>query len=267
MTARKRQWLPACALCAITLLVWANSFASGFIHDSHILVLEDTRVRQATAENIARIINHTYWWPFMESGLYRPVTTLSFLFNYAILGDTDRQAGYHWINLLLHAGNVLLVFALARRLVTDTAQSFLIAAVWAVDPVLTESVTNIAGRSDLMAGMTSLGGLLIYLKSAEASGSTMAGHRLAWLAGLTVVTAVGVFSKESAVAVLGIIWLYELTWWNPRRLRGLLLCCVAMFPAFLALLWMRWRVLAASAPTVFPFVSNPIVAADFWTGA
>jgi hypothetical protein len=31
------------------------------------------------------------------------------------------------------------------------------------------------------------------------------------------VTTMGVFSKESAVAILGVILLYELTWWEGRK--------------------------------------------------
>lgn len=262
MTPRSRSWLAASSLCAITLLAWSNSFQSGFVFDNNALLLGDRRIQKATPENLALIVNHTYWWPLGESGLYRPITTVTYLFNYAILGDADRPAGYHWINLLLHSGNVLLVFALARRLVRDFQPSFFIAAVWAVHPVLTESVTNIVGRADLLAGMATLGGLLIYLRSAEAVGR----RRLAWLMGLMAVTTVGVFSKESAVVVVGIVALYEATWWNPRRLRGFLMGCTAMCPALLAMWWARSRVLATSAPTRFPFQDNPIVGADFWTG-
>jgi protein O-mannosyl-transferase len=262
LTSRSRRWWAACALCVITLLVYANSFKSGFVLDNHFFVLEDSRIRQPTLANLALILHHTYWWPLSESGLYRPVTTLSILFNYAILGNADFPAGYHWVNLILHAGNVLLVFALARRLVRDLRPSFLIAALWAVHPVLTESVTNIVGRADLLAGMTSLGGLLIYLRSMETSGW----RRWAWLAGLAAVTALGVFSKENAVVVAGIVALHEFTWWNPARLRGFLLGCIAMSPAFLAMWWVRSSVFAGLPPTVFPFVDNPIAAVDFVTG-
>jgi protein O-mannosyl-transferase len=253
------EWFAPCALCAITLLVYGNSFAAGFAVDNRTLILEDSRVHRATAENLGLIFHHTYWWPGGEAGLYRPVTTLSYLLNYAILGNGDHPAGYHWINLLLHAGNVLLIFVLARRL-TGEAPAFLIAAVWAVHPVLTESVTNIVGRADLLAGMTTLGGLWMYLRSFETSGR----RRLAWLAGLAAVTAIGVFCKESAVAILGIVALYEVTWWNPRRLRGFVLGCLAMSPALLAMWWARSRVMAG--PVVFPFVDNPIVAAGFRAG-
>lgn len=267
MTSRLRLWIAASVLVIAALLVWRNSIQSGFVFDNKTLLLEDTRIQKATRENVRLILHHTYWWPNEESGLYRPITTLSYLFNYAILGNADRPAGYHWINLLLHIGNILLVFALARRLIAESGgddfwPAFLIASVWAVHPVLTESVTNIVGRADLLAGMTVLGGLLIYLKSTEATGW----RRARWLAGLTATTAVGVFCKESAVTVVGIVALYELTWWKRERMRGFLLGCLAMAPAVLAMWWVRLMILSAAGPTRFPFVDNPIVEADFWTG-
>src|SRR6516165_2566755 len=107
----------ALALCLLTLLAWSNSFSAGFALDNRGLILEDTRVRDASSENLALIFQHTYWWPYGESGLYRPFTTLSYLFNYAILGHRDQPEGYHSINLLLHLVNVLLAYALALRLV------------------------------------------------------------------------------------------------------------------------------------------------------
>ncbi len=248
-------------LCAIAPIAYANSFSSGFVLDNRDLILVDERVHAATFENFARIVNQSYWGAPAAAGLYRPFTTLSYLLNYAILGNTDHPAGYHWINLLLHMGNVLLLFALARRLVRQVWPAFLIAALWAVHPVLTESVTNIVGRADLLAGMATLGGLLIYLRSAEAQGWP----RVRWLAGLMGVTFVGVFSKESAVALVAVIALYELTWWNRNRLPGFLQACLAMLPALLAMWWMRSRVLGAEGPARFPFVDNPIAAAGFWT--
>ncbi len=220
MKPRPRQWLAAGVLTIIALLAWRNSVESGFVFDNKTQLLDDTRIQKATPQNLTLILDHTYWWPNEETGLYRPVTTLSYLFNYAILGNADRPAGYHWINLLLHIGNVLLVFFLARRLVglEDFWPAFLIASVWAVHPVLTESVTNIVGRADLLAGMTVLGGLLVYLRSTEATGW----RRAEWLAGLAAITAVGVFCKESAVTVAGIVALYEFVWWKRERMRALL---------------------------------------------
>ena len=267
--ARWKRPLVEFALVVLVLLAFSNSFQAGFALDNRGL-LRDPRLQQVTAHNIALIVDHSYWWPGGESGLYRPITTLSYLFNYAILGDGNQPAGYHWVNLALHAVNVLLVFALLLRWITDVKRAGLIAAAWAVHPALTESVTNIAGRADLLAGAATLGGLLIYLNSSEAAGW----KRLLWLCGLMAVTFTGVFSKESAVCVVGVIVAYEAVrpagqtpLEKPGGARGVLaLGCLATAIPIAVMLVQRARVLAASLPPEYPFTDNPIVGASFWTG-
>ena len=247
------------------MVAYSNSFSAGFVFDNKPLLLQDPRIREASAENLGLIFQHTYWWPYGESGLYRPFGTLSYLFNYAVLGNGEHPEGYHWINLLLHLGNVLLVYALARRLFQgrlrdDFWPPVFAAALWAVYPVLTESVTNIIGRVDLLAAMAVLSGLLLYLKSTEALGT----RRWMWLGALTAATFIGVFSKENAVVILGVIVLYELVWWKERRnVRGLLLGCAAVALPLLALWYARSVVVQGGWQP--PFVDNPLVAADFWT--
>ena len=249
------------ALAVVTLLAYSNSFHTGFVIDNHLLILSDPRIRDASADNIGDIFEHSYFWPTSEVGLYRPATTLSYLFNYGILGNGESPAGYHWVNYILHLSNVLLLYALALRLLRKIWPAVFIAAVWAVHPVLTESVTNVIGRSDLLAGIAVLGGLLLYLKSTEATGWRV----YAWLGALMAVTTVGVFSKESAVAILGVIVLYEITFWSGReRLRALYLGCTAVAIPIVAMLIQRARVLAASPPAQFSFVDNPLQGASFF---
>ena len=62
-------------------------------------------------------------------------------------------------------------------------------------------MTNIVGRADLIAALAVLGGLLICIRAIEAAG----GRRLAWLAALAAITTLGVFAKESAVVIVGVI--------------------------------------------------------------
>jgi protein O-mannosyl-transferase len=258
-----RHALTILALSAITLLAFSNSFQAGFILDNKGLLLSDPRIRDATPENVALIFRHSYWWPTGEAGLYRPFTTLTYLFNYAVLGSGDQPLGYHWINFLLHLGNVWLAYALALRLIRTFWQSAFMAALWAVHPVLTESVTNIVGRADLLAAAAVLSGLLLYVKSAEATGWS----RARWIAALTIVTIIGVFSKESSVAILPLIVLYELLWWRQRpRLRAVALGSLAVLLPIAAMLYQRSVVLAASPPAELPFTDNPIAGAGWWIG-
>ena len=194
----------ALALCAVALLAYSNSFGAGFTLDNGVL-LKEGQIHEATRQNIGLILQHSYWWPIVESSVYRPLTISSFLFNYAVLGNGEHPAGYHWINFILHAVNVVLALAIALRLVRKFWPSVLIAGLWAVHPILTESVTNIVGRADLLAGMSVLGGFLIYLKAMESKGW----QRLAWLGRLLATTTVGLFSKKrNAVTVIGVIALY-----------------------------------------------------------
>src|SRR3954468_1143416 len=88
-------------LCTLTLAAFSSSFFAGFALDNQVLLLGDPRIREATADNIGQILQHTYWWPNGEAGLYRPLTTLTYLFNYAILGNGANATGYHWINFAL----------------------------------------------------------------------------------------------------------------------------------------------------------------------
>jgi len=79
--------------------------------------------------------------------MYRPVTTLSYLFNYATVGNSNHPAGYHWVNFFLHAVNVLFVFALVCACQAGRARAFrtafFVALLWSVHPALTESVTTL----------------------------------------------------------------------------------------------------------------------------
>jgi hypothetical protein len=252
------------ALVLATLAAFSNSFSTGFALDNQTLILQDTRIQSLSIKNAGRIFRHTYWWPSGESGLYRPLTTLSYLLNYTILGNGDHPAGYHWINVFLHLGNVLLVFALVLHLIRGRAHAlrtaFFAALLWAVHPVLTESVTNIVGRADLLAGFGVLSGFLCYLKSVETTGR----RRGAWLMGLAATTTVGVFSKESAVVLPAVLVLYELSF--EKRWKVLSRALIATLVPIGAMLGLRAAVLSAALPTETPFLDNPIVGAGFWTG-
>ncbi len=260
---RNRHLLAACGLCFLTLLAYSNSFSAGFALDNKPLLLQDPRIREATGQNLDMIFRHTYWWPTGEAGLYRPLTTLSYLFNYAILGNRNEPGGYHWINLILHLGNVLLLYLVSRRFIRSFWPPVFIAALWAVHPAGTESVTNIVGRADLLAAGATLGGFLIYLRSHSSAGW----RRGAWLLALATVTAAGVFSKESAVAVLGVVVLYEIALRQERRRwQGVALGCAAILLPTAVMLYQRSVVLAGSPAAEFPFTDNPIAGAEFWIG-
>jgi hypothetical protein len=52
-------------------------------------------------------------------GVYRPVTTLTYLINYAILGSRNHPASYNWVNIALDWLSIVLVFQLVLRVLRD----------------------------------------------------------------------------------------------------------------------------------------------------
>lgn len=246
-------------LLVLILLAYSNSFHARFTIDNDPIILQDARIHEATWENVALIFNHSYWSP-PEKGLYRPLTTYTYLFNCAILGDANEPPGYHWFNLFLHFINVMLCYGLALSVLRKFWPAVFIAALWAVHPILTESVTNIVGRADLLAGFGILSGLWTYWKSRESSGT----RRILYLIGLVLATTIGIFSKESAIAIFGVIVLCEITWWKDRsQLRNLMYGCAAVALPVIAFLFQRAYVLARSTVPVFLYVDNPLLGAGF----
>ncbi len=267
-------WVVVIGLGVLVLLAFSNTLHNtGFALDNKFIILEDPRLRQSTQDNLKLIFTEDYWWPKAVSGLYRPLTTLSYMFNCAVLGNDGHAAGYHWINLLLHWLNAILVYFTALVLLKNLWPAAFTAALFATHPIVTESVSNIIGRADLFATAAIVGGLLCYAKS-----TTVGGWRKAsWLVALMVVTTIGVFCKESAVAVLGVMALYDFTYRMQRKRPGWLANLVANFWGFavegylalippFALLWyVRHSVFEKLRPPELPFVDNPLVGWDFWT--
>ena len=248
-------------LWAVALLAYSNSFRAGMTLDNATVILQDSRIQAATAANAGLIFSQEYWYGNATTNLYRPLTTLSYLFNYAILGNGTRPAGYHWVNFALHAVNILLVYLLGLAIWRRTDLSLGLAGLWGLHPVLTESVTNIVGRADELAAFGVLAALLCYVRGTAAGGR----RKVAWLAATAVAAAIGIFSKESGIVVLAIIPLYDFTVgrgtpWRPR-VQGY----AALLPAVAAFFYCRAAMLATSPTGTVPFVDNPLQGAGFWT--
>jgi protein O-mannosyl-transferase len=246
-------------------VAYANSFGLGFTQDSKAIVTQDSRLRAATNENLGLILRKNYWWPRAGDGLYRPVTTTSLLFNYAILGNGTQPAAYHAINFLLHAVNVCLVYELALLIFRRRWPALGAAALWAVHPICTEAVDNIVGRADLLAAMAVLGGLLLYRRAVGLERPLR--NRAA--AALFAVAVLGVFAKENAAVLLGMMLLWDLAF-DPAGLRVDFRSRAPLYGAVAAslpLLGLVRHLVLGALPVAQPiYVDNMIQAADFWTG-
>ena len=243
------------AFCA-----YSNSFHAPFLLDNDPIILQDQRLRAATGEHVQRIL-HGEYWPLGTSSLYRPLTTFSFLLNYSVLENGANPSGYHWLNFLLHAANMVLVYLLGLAIFEQLPAALLLAALWGLHPVLTESVTNIVGRADLLAALAVLAALHAHRKALPAGGA----RKAAWRAAIALAVTAGMFSKESTIVVLAAFTIYDLTLGRGASWKARSPSYLAALAPCLAFLYVRAQVLGAEAAAAFPFGDNPLMGAGFWT--
>ncbi len=251
------------------LLAYSNSFIAGLSFDSRQLVLDDPRVQAAGKSNLRLIFRTDYQYPRAVSGVYRPITTLSYWFNYAGLDGGTTAAGYHWFNFLLHWANATLVYYLLLMLTGNVWPAFLTAALFAMHPVATEAVTDIAGRAQELAAAGVLGGMLLYLRSHVQTGR----RKVLWLLALTAVATLAALACESALVLVGLMLVYDLVIRLPRwreekpapKFWDVAAGYGAWLPAGLIWWFVRARVYAGLPAAQISWLDNPLLKTDAWT--
>jgi tetratricopeptide (TPR) repeat protein len=214
-------------LVAAVAAAGASSFAGGYVHDDWRVVVQDPRVQSVEA-----------WWAAMPG--IRPLLKLSYAVNHASgLG----LAGFHAVNLAVHAGAALLVLALLLRLqrrfepVAPARGAALIGALlFALHPVQTEAVTYVSGRSAALAGALAMGSAVAWL-----AGRERGGWRLQVLSAALFAAALGV--KEYVAVLPGALLLLEAT--DPRRAFSWRAALIAVAPQALVLAVAAGLVLAS----------------------
>ncbi len=262
----------AVVLGLLVLLVYSGMPAEELTFDSSYIIGGDTRLTTFCAESLSEIIHQDYWWPSLQSNLYRPLTTLSFWWESSFFGFGKSPLGYQLDNALLHWLNAVLLFLVARRLLKGLWSSVAVSVIFAAHPIAVEAVANLVGRSDLLATTSTLAGVLCYLRALDERDRS---RRNAWLALSGLSGLLGVLAKESAIVLPAIIALHGLlrlpewfTGGDARKawLQDAVWAAAVMLPAAGIFLITRWIYSAQLGVTDHPFIDNPIMAAGFVEG-
>ena len=201
-----RDWLRALLLVAAILMAYQPVWHAGFIWDDNNYVTANPLL---TAPGGLRRI----WFSLDAPSQYFPLTYTIFYLERRLWGLNP--TGYHWVNLLLHAANALLVWRVLTRLRVPGA--WLAAAVFALHPVNVESVAWITERKNVLMGFFFLLTLWAWIKFIEGPGQRS--WRFYVLA--LVLYALALSAKTTActlpAALLLILWLRKMPL-NWRRL-------------------------------------------------
>src|SRR5438094_8821713 len=183
------------SLVVIVFLCYVNTLGNEFVFYDLLLVLANKRIRSI---NLGLLLNS-----------YRPIRDISYAIDYALWGE--RPFGYHLTNLVIHAANLLLVFALIRRFTESLVTATLAALIFAVHPIQTDAVTYISGRRDLLFTFFYLLAFHSYLTYYRKRWSLQA---LVYFVLFFLLWALSLLSKEMAASlpILIFVWHYCDAW-------------------------------------------------------
>ena len=187
-------WASAAVIAFSVASAYAGSLRATFQFDDWRVIVNEPAV-----------VNVPAWWASMPG--IRPLLKLSYALNNA---SGWGATGFHAVNLVLHAANSLMIFALLGRLTLREgieprraqAISLMGALLWALHPVQTEAVTYISGRSVSLAAFFSLTSILAWMEGRARS--------MAWPRALSATLfGCALLVKETAAVVPLIILLWE----------------------------------------------------------
>jgi len=193
-------------LTAVTIFAYRPAWNGGFLWDDDAYV---TNNELLTAPDGLRRI----WFSLDSPSQYFPLVYTTFRIEHALWGLNP--SSYHWVNLLLHVANALLVWRVLARLKVPGA--WLAGAIFALHPVQVESVAWITERKNVLMGFFFLLTLLAWIAFVDER--TKRPWRFYGLA--LILYALALSAKTTActlpAALLLILWLQKKSI-NMRRL-------------------------------------------------
>ena len=205
--ARLRPWM-AGVIVGLLALAYSNTFSVPFLLDDTWNLAKNQTIRHLL--QIRQVLA-----PPVDAGVRgRPVLNFSFALCYAAGGSN--VVAYHVVNLLVHVLACLSVFGIARRTLLAPAVagrfrphadaiSLMIALIWGLHPLQTESVTYLSQRAEELMGLFFLQTLYCFIRSAAQTGRA----RIVWAALSALCCLAGMATKEVMVTAPLIVLLYD----------------------------------------------------------
>jgi Flp pilus assembly protein TadD len=184
-------------LFAAVGLAYQPVWHAGFIwdDDAHVTV-----PALRSWEGLGRI-----WCDPAATQQYYPLLHSAFWLEHRLWGDF--APGYHWVNLALHALNAVMVGLILRRLRVPGAA--LAAGIFALHPVMVESVAWVTELKNTLSGFFYLGAALAYLRFDE-------DRRRRWYGLALGLFVLSLLSKTVTATLPGA--LLVVFWWQRGRL-------------------------------------------------
>lgn len=205
-------------LAAACLAIYAQTLWFDFINlDDNLYVYQNPSV-------ISGLSAASIEWAFttFHSANWHPLTWMSHMLDASLFGM--KPGAHHFVNVIFHAANSILVFVVFRRLTGDTWKSAAVAFLFAVHPAHVESVAWVSERKDVLSTMFWLLTMLAYERYARAeseveapAGSLVSAYRSPTYLLALLCFALGLMAKPMLVTLPFVLLLVD--FWPLKRLK------------------------------------------------
>ena len=214
------QWLPALLLAlAVIALYWPAARFDFINFDDPLYVADNDHVKQGLTWDGLR-------WAFTAfyASNWHPLTWLSHMADCQFFGA--HPGAHHLVNVLFHAANTGLLFALLRNLTGARWRSALVAGLFALHPLHVESVAWISERKDVLSTFFGLLCLMAYARyvgksrvhpPSPGSGATGSPKSKGYYFLALLFFALGLMSKAMLVTWPFVMLLLD--WWPLQRFK------------------------------------------------
>jgi len=190
---------------ALALALYINTLQGGYVWDDRAAIIANKDVQGLTPWS--DLLKHDFWGQDIRlidsHKSFRPVTVASFRLNHNVHGYN--AAGFHALNVVIHAVGTVVFYWLAGQWVNDRVAR-VAALVFCCHPVHVEAVASLVGRADSLCGAFYL--LAVYLYTSSIRRSSSHSRSVVWpllTLALAFVAALGAsFSKEIGITVYGV---------------------------------------------------------------
>jgi len=159
-SSERRRWSRRAGLLALAALVGnAPALGAGFVLDDGILLADNPYVKSWSG--LGQLLSHELFVASAEPRFvpyYRPLSGSFNWLSYRVVGGSAPLQ--HGINLLLHAGVVLLLFRALGTFRVRLGVAFGAALLFAVHPATAEVAAYLGGRQDMLGWLVGFSGMI-----------------------------------------------------------------------------------------------------------
>jgi hypothetical protein len=202
---QKQVLLISAALVAATIIAYEPIRHNNFVgYDDPAYITENPDIKSGlTLQSLKQAFTspHSHMW--------HPLTTLSHMLDCELFGLNP--AGHHFVNVLIHTLNALLLFWILVNITETTWSSAFVAGIFALHPLQVESVAWAAERKTVLSGLFWLLTIAVYVRYTKKPGI--------WrYISVFIIYGLCIMTKPAVVTLPFVLLLLD--YWPLERIRG-----------------------------------------------